>query len=242
MQAPVAVHVSEVMPQSWHVDPPSPHWPDVVGVTQVVPEQHPVFWHELESQTQLWLTQACPLTHCAFVPQRQTPVEQLSANVVMHVKHVAASIPHVGNGDVSQLFPLQHPSGHDVVSQTQLPPEQSWPAAHATFVPHRHAPVFEQLSAVVVSHPVQASPPTPQVASVEGSQLAPAQQPPGQFAAVQPVHTPPAQFWLVGHGSHDDPLAPHCAVVLPGRHWPLEVQQPVGHEVTLQAQLPFAQI
>jgi hypothetical protein len=41
MHAPADVHVSAVMPQSWHFDPFKPHAPDVVGVTQVVPEQQP---------------------------------------------------------------------------------------------------------------------------------------------------------------------------------------------------------
>lgn len=195
----------------------------------------------MESQTQVPPLQICPLPHCAFVPQRQTPAAQLSANVALQPMHSAASVPHVENDDALQKGPAQHPFGHDVVVQTQLPPEQACPAAHTAPVPHRQLPEVEQLSAFVVSHPVQASPPTPQLTTVEVSQLAPAQHPEGQFAAVQPVHTPPTQFWLPGHTSHDDPLVPQSAAVVPGRHWPPE-QQPVGHDVTLHVQLPLEQI
>lgn len=241
MHAPADVHVSAVTPQSWHFDPFKPQAPDVVGVTQVVPEQQPGPGHDAESQMQAPPLQICPKPHCAFVPQWHAPAAQLSADIELQPTHSAASVPHVEKDVALQVAPMQHPFGHDAALQTQLPPEQAWPAPQAAPIPHRHAPDAEQLSASAVSHPVQASPPTPHVTSVDESQLAPAQHPEGQFAAVQPVHTPPTQAWLVGHSSHDDPLVPHAAAVFPARHWP-PAQQPVGHDVTLQVQLPFEQI
>jgi hypothetical protein len=214
--APAFVQVSAVMPQDSHFDPPAPQLPEVTEVTQVVPEQHPV--HELESQTQAPLLQICPLLHCAFVPQRHVPAEQLSADAGSQSTQVLAPVPHVENDEALHVEPAQHPFGHDAELQTQAPPEQTCPDAHAGADPHRQAPADEQPSALVVSHAVQAWPPFPHIARVDVSQLGPSQHPWGQFPAVQPVHTPPAQFWLAGHGSHSDPFAPHAVVVLPGRH------------------------
>ena len=193
IHAPAAVHVSEVTPQSSHFDPATPQSPEDVVVTQLVPEQHPV--HELELHTQAPPLQTCPAPQAPFVPQRQRPAVQLSDVAVLQATHWAASVPHVvGNDDVLQVLPEQHPTGQDVALQTHEPPEQSCPAAHCGFNPQRQAPEAEQLSALVVSHPVQASPSTPQVVKVEVSQVPPAQHPAGQFAGVQPVHMLPTQF------------------------------------------------
>ena len=193
MHAPAAVQVSEVTPQSWHFEPAAPQSPDDVVVTQLAPEQHPV--HELELHTQAPPLQTCPAPQAPLVPHRQRPAVQLSDVAVLQAMHTAASVPHVaGNDDVLQVLPEQHPSGQDVALQTHDPPEQSCPAAHCGFKPHRQAPANEQLSALVVSHPVQASPSTPQVVRVDVSQVPPAQHPVGQLAGVQPVHTLPTQF------------------------------------------------
>ncbi len=186
----------------------------------VPPTQHPE--HELESQTQAPMLQCCPEPHCAFVPQRHTPAEQLSAvGGVAEVQstHEAALVPQVVGEGVLQLPEAsQQPFWHELELQTQTLPEHICPAAQTAPIPQRQAPVLEQLSALVVSHPVHATPPTPQLVSAGASQLAPEQHPPGQFAAVQPVQTPPTQFWLLGHCSHDEPLAPHSMVVLPCTH------------------------
>jgi len=58
-------------------------------------------------------------------------------------------------------------------------------------VPHRHAPVAEQLSAMVVSQATQVSPSKPHVPNDGGSMHTPlAQQPFGHDASLQ-VHVPP---------------------------------------------------
>jgi hypothetical protein len=228
------------MPQSMQPDPPAPHAPELVIGTHVVPEQHPE--HDWELQTQVPLSQICPAAHAAFAPHRQLPPVQLSADVASQATQAAPSRPHVGNADALHVESLaQHPAAHEDELQTQLPPEQTCPVLQAKANPHRQTPDVEQLSALVGSQPVQASPSAPQVVSVGLSQMAPEQHPVGQFAAVQPVHAPASQLWPGGHCSHDDPLAPHAAAVFPGRHFPAE-QQPVGHDVTLQAQEPFEQI
>lgn len=108
-----------------------------------------------------------------------------------------APVPQVVSEDVSQLPEAsQHPFGHEsrLELQTQTPPVQTCPAAHGELAPQRQVPVLEQWSVLVGSHPVQATPPTPQFARAGLSQLAPEQHPSGQFAAVQPVQTPPTQF------------------------------------------------
>jgi hypothetical protein len=53
-----------------------------------------------------------------------------------------------------QVAPLQQPV-HDVVSQTQWPPLQRCPVAHASPDPQRHVPSAAQLSLVVAEQPVQ---------------------------------------------------------------------------------------
>lgn len=133
-QAPAFVHVSAVMPHGSHCDPTEPQLSEVTGETHVVPEQHPV--HEVELHTQLPLTQACPLLHGAFVPQRHIPAEQLSADEALQPTQMSASMPHVENDEALHVEPWQHPFGHDVELQTQAPPEQTCPAAHAGPVPH----------------------------------------------------------------------------------------------------------
>lgn len=132
--APAFVHVSAVTPQGSHCAPPEPQLSGVTCGTHVVPEQHPV--HELESHTQAPLLQIWPLLHGAFVPQRHIPAEQLSADAAVQPTQVSASVPHVENDEALHVEPRQQPFGHDVELQTQAPPEQTCPAAHAGPVPH----------------------------------------------------------------------------------------------------------
>lgn len=157
------------------------------------------------------------------------------------VTHAAPPLPQVGNVGVVHVPPEQQPLAHDWASQTHEPSTHTCPGEHAGPEPHSQVPPFEQRLAFVVSHPVQASPPTPHAASEGDSHVAPTQQPAAQFDALHPVQTPPTQFWLLGHVSHADPLAPQDAVVVPATHWPSE-QQPSGHEVTLHTHAPCEQI
>jgi hypothetical protein len=73
-------------------------------------------------------------------------------------------------------------------------------------------------------------------------QVAPLQQPFGQFCGVQPVQTPLVHTWSFGHAWHEEPPLPQSALVLPPWHWPFVSQQPCGHDDTLQTQVPFEQI
>ncbi len=100
--APPVVHVSAVTPQGSHCDPPEPQLSEVTE-THVVPEQHPV--HEVELHTQAPLLQICPLPHCAFVPQRHIPAEQLSADAALHPTQVSAPMPHEENDETLHVVP-----------------------------------------------------------------------------------------------------------------------------------------
>jgi hypothetical protein len=122
-----------------------------------------------------------------------------------------------------------------------------------------HAPVTEQLSALVASQATQVSPSKPHDANDGGSMHTPlAQHPFGHDASLQvhvpPSHTVPApQGGLVphmhapvaasqvsalaaGHATQATPARPH---VLGERAWhPAAEQQPFGHETASQTQLP----
>jgi hypothetical protein len=67
------------------------------------------------------------------------------------------------------------------------------------------------------------------------TQVLPLQQPVEQLPASQP-----AQAWLLQvHAAQLAPPVPQAVLVLPLWQTPLESQQPFGHEVALQTQLPF---
>jgi hypothetical protein len=63
-----------------------------------------------------------------------------------------------------QVFPAQHPLGHDVASHTQAPLTQRWPAPQAGPVPQVQLP-FVQLSALVALQATHAAPLVPQLVS-----------------------------------------------------------------------------
>jgi hypothetical protein len=90
------------------------------------------------------LTSMQPAEHCMVPPgQPQAPPLQISPATV-HAAQAWPPMPHPGGTEKdwlpygTQLVPLQQPVQPLVVSQTQWPPEQRWPAAHA--IPH--APQF----------------------------------------------------------------------------------------------------
>jgi hypothetical protein len=153
----------------------------------------------------------------------------------------------VGTLPVLQLVPVQQPP-HDVVLQTQLPPEHCWPTAHGLLPPHLQLPLV-QLSARVELQATQVAPPVPQVANTDGLQVVPAQQPlhevalhwqlplrhcwPELHGALLPhLHVPseaqvsPVRPQLV----QLPPLMPQAAALLPATQPPLW-QQPPLHAV-----------
>ena len=107
---------------------------------------------------------------------------------------------------------------------------------HAGAVPHEQAPVGEQLSARVASHPTQTAPPLPQLVSDGVLQVAPAQHPLGQLVALQPLQCPAVQVWPAGQVVQALPPPPHELALSPERHAPAE-QHPLGHDVLSQTQV-----
>ena len=72
----------------------------------------------------------------------------------------------------------QQPDGHEVPSHTQVLATQRWPSVHAAPLPHRHAPLAEQLSERA-SQATQVEPALPHADSDRVEQAVPAQQPLG---------------------------------------------------------------
>lgn len=122
---------------------------------------------------------------------------------------VAPGIPHCDADGVMHVAPLQHPLGHEVALQTQVPPTHCWPAEQGWPEPHVQAPVLEQPSAVVGSHATHALPPLPQAVSDRGLQLGPEQHPLAHVIA-HPEHRPsPWQVSFAGQLAHALPPLPH---------------------------------
>jgi hypothetical protein len=127
--------------------------------------------------------------------------EQLSALVESHVVQDAPAAPHAfSESTVHCPVELQHPLGHDVASQTQLPEVQCSPAAHAPPVPQRQAPSAAQLSLRPVVHATHVEPPVPQVPRLRVRHVAPSQQPSAQDAASQ-TQRPATQLWPAAHAA-----------------------------------------
>jgi hypothetical protein len=203
-----------------------------------LPTQHPV-GHEVASHTQLPPVQRWPAPHAfAFAPQTHAPAdEQRSLLVASHVAQLPPLTPHLLIESGTQLFPSQHPVGHEVASHTQAPPRHIWPAAQAGAAPQVQAPLEEHPSAWTASQPPQSAPPVPHVASMRGLQVTPEQHPFGQVALVQLLHRPPVHDSPEGQASHALPPPPHELGRSPARHAPAALQQPLGQEVASQTQV-----
>jgi hypothetical protein len=192
VHAPPEEQPSPAEPQARHVEPPVPQSLPVAGDVHTLPVQHP-FGHDAELQMQPPPEQVCPTAQAGPAPQLQAPEgEQLSASLGLQSTQPLPSVPQLPNADVVHVLPLQQPLGHEAELQMHWPPEHTWPGPHGPDAPQLQAPAAEQLSALVATHEEQAAPATPQVVNAELSHVAPAQQPLGQLAAVQPVHAPPA--------------------------------------------------
>lgn len=191
--------------------------------------------------------------HAAPVPQRHAPLEeQLSASPGVHAAHVWPGAAHAAVESVVHTFPLQHPVGHDVASQTQAPPEQCSPAAHGAPVPHWQVPLAEHVSARTESHVTHVAPAAPQLPSARVLHVVPSQQPSGHDVESQ-THCPARQRWPVAHVApppHVQAPAVHPSAALASHalHAPAAVphvvtvallhvspeQQPSGHTQPLQ--------
>jgi hypothetical protein len=207
------------------------------GALQVEPLQHPDA-HDAASQTQLPMMHCWPAPHAAPEPQWQVPFEaQLSETIGSHGVHELPLIPQFANDDWTHVLPWQQPVGHDVELQTHAMFRQTWPAPHAGPVPQLQAPDAEQLSAFVESHAEHALPPEPQAVIDGVSHVAPEQHPLAHVC-VQPEHALPAQLDGDGQGLQEDPPVPHASFAVPGMHWLVLEQHPLGHDVALQTQAP----
>lgn len=183
-------HPSPVEPHGSQVEPWIPQAGPVGGEVHTLPVQHPC-GHDAELQTQTPFEHVCPTAQAGPAPQLQTPEgEQLSAELVLHRAHATPSVPQFPNAEVVHVSPLQQPPGHEVELQTQCPWTQICPVPQGPEDPQLQAPAAEQLSALDAAQAAQAAPATPQLVNPEVSHVAPAQQPLGQLAAVQPVQVP----------------------------------------------------
>jgi hypothetical protein len=153
----------------------------------------------------------------------------------------------------------QQPVGHDVPSQTQVLATHRWPGEHAVPVPHRQAPVAEQLSERA-SQATQVDPALPQAVTERLAQTVPAQQPlghevvsqthrplsqrcpPAQEGPVPHVQAPAAlqrSALLASHVMQPPPLTPQLDSDVTLQTFP--AQQPPAHEVASHTQAPARQ-
>jgi hypothetical protein len=104
------VQVSAFVPQATQPAPAVPHWVADVGVTQVLPLQHPLAQRAMQPRQEPELPQVSPLGHCAHTaPPRP---------------HAVAVVP------TSHVVPSQHPV-HEFAVQAHCPFTHSWPVTHA---------------------------------------------------------------------------------------------------------------
>ena len=182
------------------------------------------------------ITQARPAPHAAPFPQRQAPFRQVSATSALQAEQAPPAVPQLAAAFTKQALLAQQPAAQPWALQAQDPLTQRSPAPHAAFMPQRQAPPA-QLSAMLGSHAVQALPMVPQ-AEAEGTvQTLPLQHPVGQLCAVQPTHTPAVQTLPIEQAAQAPPIAPQAPAVVPGWHWLLASQHPLGHVCALQAQV-----
>jgi hypothetical protein len=229
-QVPVDEQPSAVLrSQATQVPPPRPQLA-TDRPTQVPLAQQPL-GQEIALQTQTPPTQAVPLPQAAPVPHTQVPVKGSQPLLVtgLQATQLRPPTPQVATAGVWQTPPAQQPPGHDSALQAQTPAWQVVPAAHAALAPQRHAPAAPQLSDRTASQVTQAAPPVPQAVTVGVAQVTPEQQPTGQFAGVQLLHTPPLQI-RPAQSWQSAPALPQLVLLFPARHR-VPAQQPCGHEV-----------
>ncbi len=122
----------------------------------------------------------------------------------------------------TQAFPLQQP-GHRAGSHTQVPRVQRWPAAQGALVPHRHAPLVLQVSALSGEQPTHETPERPHVATDEVRHTSPSQQPFAQLPTLHgavATHLPAMQLVPAPHEPQTPPSEPHELFEVPARQVP----------------------
>jgi hypothetical protein len=260
LQSAHAPAAQDPFAQVWHAAPPVPQAVMLLPGRHVVPEQQPP-GHEVASQTHAPPAHRAPVGQAAPAPQTQAPAAEQASAVRSHRVQAAPAGAQAVSDRGRQVEPAQQPVGHDVASQTQLPPRQRWPVPHAGPAPQAHAPAAVQLSATAGLQVVHAPPQFPQRASVATTQVVPSQHPLGQDPESQmqapatqrrpSPHTGPVPHAHAPDGAHRSALSPsqptQAAPPTPqvSREGALQVapeQQPFGHEVRQPLQLPFVQL
>lgn len=239
-----------------------------------LPQVHPPLAEQPSAVVLSHSTQTAPpvpqvvIAEGLHVAPEQQPFAQVAAHPLHrpsahdcpdgHASHAPPPVPHEFTVSPGKHMPFwQQPSGQDVPSQTQVLPTQRWPSAQAVPVPHRQAPVAEQLSERA-SHTAQLDPASPQVASERVSQAFPLQQPLGHEVASQ-MHSPPAQRWPPTHAGPEPhsqfPVEPQRFALVESQPWQAVPptpqfarpdtlhsspwQHPPGHDVASQRHAPF---
>ncbi len=217
--------------QATHAAPPAPwpHWALVklLDCTQVFPSQQPV-GHEV------------PLH---VLPPLQTPDWQLWPAPVSQALQKPPLRPHA-----LVVVPLSHRPVAKLtqpVHGVQLPPTQVLPVVQATqalpLLPQRDGEVWVMQAPVAEQQPP---------AQLDGPQVVP--PPPPVAPPPPPVAPPPPPVPVARHARPEPeawherplpqvtqaaPLAPQLSTLVPALHVE-PVQQPVGHELALQVELP----
>jgi hypothetical protein len=223
-------------PQACPIDP---HVPAATGA-HIPASVQQLFGHEPAVQMHAPFEHTWPAAHAPPCPHWQTPPElQLLAEDAWHTWQLAPWIPQLPNNDVSHVVPEQHPAQEPAV-HWQLPFRQTCPATHSLFPPHVHAPAV-QPSASDESHIPQPTPSVPHAPTDGVSHVSPEQHPFAQFAGEHPLQTPPLEHFPPGQVWHVEPPVPHAVGDVPVTHV-LPEQQPFGHDVALQTQLPFEHV
>ncbi len=215
--------------------PPRPQLP-VDGAAQVVPEQQPP-------------------GQFVVLQLLQTPPAQIRPAQSWHAAppapHALLAVP------VRHVVPEQQPLAQDVLSQTQAPLTQRWPAPHGAPVPHWQVPAVEHRSEAAPQL-TQALPETPQLPTAAVLHVVPLQQPLRHESASQ-MQAPPTQRWPAAQDApapqeqvpvDEQPSATagsqvtHAAPGAPQRDRERDTQvapsqQPLGHDAALQTHLPL---
>jgi hypothetical protein len=216
-------------------------------VQDVESQMHPP-WHRWPG------LQAGPPLHV------HAPLAEHPSPVAPHDEHPMPSTPHAVPDGVMHVLLEQHPLGHDVESQMQLPWEQCWPGLHAGAPLHVHCPDAEHPSPLVPQG-VQVPPLTPHAVDDGDTHALFEQQPAAQDVALhtqaplmhsrpspQAAPVPQAQVpaaeqlsALAPHWMHPPPFAPQAVAVGVIVHVGPE-QHPVGHVVLHPAHVPALQM
>lgn len=141
--------------------PPVPHIAVVLPVSQTLPLQQPV-GQEVALHTHCPRTHTWPEPQAAPLPHVHVPVGEHVSAFAPHFWQAAPFVPHAAVDADSHTVPLQQPVGHDVASQTHLPPTHAWPAAHAGPPPQVQLPAVHASDAVAL-HCTHAAPAVPQL-------------------------------------------------------------------------------